>query len=154
MNRLPHVFQSQIRRPPSVLRPWVLVGAIWVGAGALPPLAIAQDAALNTLLYTPAQRLAIGQARAGLRGTAGGAAAVSRASTTRLDGVVARARGRGTAWINGEAVPQGTSPSTVIRGTEAVVEGRRLRVGESFDHGTGAKSDVVAPGAVRRRQSP
>jgi hypothetical protein len=159
MNQLSHAFQKEDGRRPASWGRRVLVGAVWLGFGTcgLPSSAVAQDVVLRTLLYTPAQRLAIGQARQsppGAAGTAGTAGTTSRPSTMRLDGVVARPRGRGTAWVNGEAVAQGASPSTVIRGTEAVVEGHRLRVGESFDTGTGVKSDVVAPGAVRRRVSP
>lgn len=159
MKQLSHTFQNEDGRRPA---PWgrrVLVWVAWLGLGTcvMPSLAVAQDAVLSTLLYTPAQRLAIGQARQappGAAGTAGIAGTVSRPSSTRLDGVVARPRGRSTAWVNGEAVAQGASPTTIIRGTEAVVEGHHLRVGESFDTGTGVKSDVVAPGAVRRRVSP
>ena len=156
MNRLIPVFQATVRSWPGLLRGRALIGALWlvVGTGALPPLAAAQEGVLGTLLYTPAQRLAMVQARQGPRGTAQSPGTQSRPSSTQLNGVVARARGRGTAWVNGEAVAQGASATTVLRGTEAVVEGHRLRVGESFDNGTGAKTDVVAPGAVRRRVSP
>ena len=129
MNRLIPVFQATVRSWPGLLRGRALVGALWlvVGTGALPPLAAAQEGVLGTLLYTPAQRLAMVQARQGPRGTAQSPGTQSRPSSTQLNGVVARARGRGTAWVN---------------------------VGESFDNGTGAKTDVVAPGAVRRRVSP
>jgi hypothetical protein len=156
MNSLIPVFQATVRWWPELVRGRALVGTLWLGVGtcALPSLAVAQEAVLNTLLYTPAQRLAMGQARQGPHGTAGTAAIASRPSTSRLDGVVARARGRGTAWVNGEAVAQGAGPSTVILGTEAIVEGHRLRVGQSFDKSTGVKSDVVAPGAVRQGSQP
>ena len=156
MNRLIPVFQATVRSWPKLVRGRALVGAVWLGVGAcgLPSSVVAQEVALSTLLFTPAQRLAIAQARQRPRGIADIAAIQSRPSSTQLNGVVVRDRGRGTAWVNGEAVAQGASPTTVIRGTEAVVEGHRLRVGESFDNGTGAKTDIVAPGAVRRRGSP
>ncbi len=156
MHRLISLMQNATRSWPNQLRGRVVVGALWLGVGTcvLPPLAVAQEGILGTLLYTPAQRLAIGQARQGPRGTANTNALQSRPSSTQLNGVVARDRGKGTAFVNGEAVAQGASPTTLIRGTEAVIEGQRLRVGESFDNGTGAKTDVVAPGAVRRRLPP
>ena len=102
-------------------------------------------------MYTPAQRQAIDRARLV---PVEGATASFRSSRTRLDGVVARVRGQGTAWVNGEPVAQGTNPLTRIQGTEAIVEGHRLRVGQSFDKSTGVKSDVVAPGAVRQGSQP
>ena len=128
-------------------------------AGLLPSAGLAQTHdSLDTLLYTPAQRQALVQSRIGQRGGAGSVAAASvgaaAVSSTRLDGVVARENGKGTAWINSEPVAQGSKPSARIQGTEAVVNGHRLRVGQSFDNATGAKSDVVAPGAIRHRLSP
>jgi hypothetical protein len=130
------------------------VSAVWAVFSFCiwPAMGLTQPAdALGTLMYTPVQRQAIGQARLGIFE---GATAPVRSSRTRLDGVVARARGRGTAWVNGEPVAQGTNPSTRIQGTEAIVEGHRLRVGQSFDKSTGVKSDVVAPGAVRQGSQP
>lgn len=94
-----------------------------------------------------------GGAPTGASGSEAAAAAAS-SPTVRLDGVVSRSRGKGTAWVNGEPVAQGASRSTVITGSEAVVDGHRLRVGQSFDKTTGAKSDIVAPGAVRKRPAP
>lgn len=137
----------------------VSVALACMGAGLCPSTGLAQPTdPLNTLLYTPEQRQAIERSRLGARDAAGGTVAAasksSSSTTTRLDGVVARERGKGTAWINGEPVAQGASPSTVIVGTEAVVEGHRLRVGESFDNSTGAKSGVVAPGEVSQRRPP
>jgi hypothetical protein len=130
------------------------VGAVWAALVFClwPAMGLTQAAeSLGTLVYAPAQRQAIEQARLA---PAEGATAPVRSSRTRLDGVVARIRGRGTAWVNGEPVGQGTNPSTHIQGTEAIVDGHRLRVGQSFDKSTGVKSDVVAPGAVRQGSQP
>jgi hypothetical protein len=130
------------------------VGAIWAAFAFClwPAMGLTQPAdALGTLMYTPAQRQVMGQSRLGI---VEGTTAPVRSSRTRLDGVVARARGRGTAWVNGEPVGQGTNPSTHIQGTEAIVDGHRLRVGQSIDKSTGVTSDVVAPGAVRQGSQP
>ncbi|OYT92839.1 MAG: hypothetical protein CFE43_06050 [Burkholderiales bacterium PBB3] len=127
-----------------------LAGALVLGIG----LWIVSDAAqaaepLGTLLYSPAQRQAIAAAR---KRPAGESASLIplKPSTARLDGVVARESAKGTAWVNGEPMAQGAPKAPLLRGTDAVVEGRRLRVGESVDTTTGSKTDVVAPGAVRK----
>lgn len=140
-----------------------------MASGLAPSIGLAQPAdALGTLLYSPEQRRAIELARTGLGSgaenlgsgapgmAASGAApaAAVNSSTIRLDGVVARARGKSTAWVNGDPIAQGTSRTTVIVGSEAVVDGHRLRVGQSFNKDTGTKSDVVAPGEVRKRLPP
>ena len=134
-------------RHPSALRragAWVLVIAAL--AGAAPAVAVEP---LGTLLYSPAQRQSIAAARGR---PAGGAAVLAplKPTTTRLDGVVARGSAKGTAWLNGEPWEQGAPKAPQLRGTEAVVDGRRLRVGESLDTTTGVKTDLVAPFAVRK----
>ena len=105
--------------------------------------------ALGTLLYSPAQRQAIAAAR---KRPAGESAllAPQKPNANRLDGVVVRDGSKGTTWVNGEPFAQGIPQAPLIRGIDAVVEGRRLRVGESVDTATGTKTDVVAPGAVRK----
>jgi hypothetical protein len=104
---------------------------------------------LDTLLYSPAQRQAIVAARKRLAGESA-LLPTLKPSTARLDGVVARESARGTTWVNGEPQAQGAPQAPQIRGLDAVVEGRRLRVGESLDTVTGTKTDLVAPGAVRK----
>ena len=126
-----------------------LVLCCGLGGGAV--LAHAAEP-LGTLLYSPAQRQAITAAR---KRPAGESASLIplKPNTNRLDGVVARESAKGTAWVNGEPLMQGANKAPLIRGTEAVVEGRRLRVGESVDTTTGTKTDIVAPGAVRKGPS-
>ncbi len=104
---------------------------------------------LGTLLYSPAQRQAIIAARKHPGGDSSSLIPL-KPSITRLDGVVTRERAKGTSWVNGEPLAQGAPNAPLLRGTEAVVAGRRLRVGESVDITTGIKTDVVAPGAVRK----
>jgi hypothetical protein len=116
--------------------------------------------ALGTLMYSPEQRRTMELVRSGRASPveaapgieAGSASAAAVASPTiRLDGVVTRERGKGTVWVNSEPVSQGTGATTVIVGSEAVVEGHRLQVGQTFDKDTGTKTDVVPPGSVRKR---
>lgn len=125
-----------------------LLFALLAGAVFAPTLALASTAAdLETLFYTPAQRLDITRSRQGLAG-------VSDAAATRLNGVVRRADGKGTVWINGEPFAEGSPQAGQIKGVDAVVEGRRLRVGEAIDKASGERTDVVAPGAVTVRRKP
>ncbi len=96
---------------------------------------------LDTLFYTPAERSNMTLRRIGQEGDA-------PVTTTRLTGVVRRAGGKGTIWINAKPIPEGSSSVGAIQGGGAVVDGRRLRVGEGIDTTTGARTDIVAPGAV------
>jgi hypothetical protein len=97
---------------------------------------------MHTLFYTPAQRADIVRARMG------SAEDLSSGATSQLTGIVRRGNGKSTVWINGKAQPEGDAKTPPIKGLDAVVEGQRLRVGESVDVFTGARGDVVAPGAV------
>jgi len=104
---------------------------------------------LGTLLYSPAQRQAIAANRKNPAGEPASALAI-KSTSSRLDGIVARTDTKGTAWVNGEPFAQGSAKAPAIRGVQAIVEGQRLRVGESIDTLTGVKTDIVAPGAVRK----
>lgn len=96
---------------------------------------------LETLFYTPAERQNMALRRIGQEGAA-------PVTTTRLTGVVRRAGGKGTVWINAKPIPEGSPVVGAIKGGSAVVDGRRLKVGEGVDTTTGARVDIVAPGAV------
>lgn len=97
---------------------------------------------LQTLFYTPAQRQEMSHARQGLAG-------IAEATSTRLNGVVHRAAGKGTVWLNHQPHREGSPPGGPIRGVDALVDGRQLRVGESVDKVSGERTDVLVPGAVR-----
>ena len=97
---------------------------------------------MHTLFYTPAQRADIVRARKG------SAEDLSSAAISQFTGIVRRANGKSTVWVNDKALPEGDAKTPPIKGLDAVVEGQRLRVGESVDVFTGARGDVVAPGAV------
>lgn len=99
---------------------------------------------LNTLFYTPAQRQQISHARQPDTGA-------EAPSTMRLSGVVRRSGRKGTVWINSKALPEGDTNTPHLTGMDAVVDGQRLRVGESLDTVSGVRSDLVAPGSVTVR---
>ena len=121
-----------------------------IGCGCLlaaqlctPSLALAiPQSALQTLFYTPAQRQEMSRARLGLTGA-------QEATSTRLDGVVLRAAGKSTVWLNQQAHREGQAPAGPLRGVDALVDGQRLRVGERVDKTSGERTDVLAPGAVQ-----
>ena len=97
---------------------------------------------MHTLFYTPAQRADIVRARKEP------AEDLSSGAISQLTGVVRRTNGKSTVWINGKPQQEGNPKTPPIKGLDAVVEGQRLRVGEAVDVFTGARGDVVAPGAV------
>lgn len=119
---------------------FVLCAALWC---ALPTGVLAAPVpGLETLFYTPAERHNMTLRRIGQEGDA------PVITTTRLTGVVRRAGGKGTIWINAKPIPESSPNVGAIQGGSAVVDGRRLRVGEGVDTTTGARTDIVAPGAV------
>lgn len=107
---------------------------------------------IGTLFYTPAQRQDIGRARQGLSGTSGLSDAADTAAAARLSGVVHRAGGKGTVWINDRPYAEGNSQGAKIKGVDAIVQGQRLRVGERIDKASGERTDLVAPGAITVRK--
>lgn len=106
---------------------------------------------LGPLLFTPEERLGIVAARSGEKKTE------APISGFGLSGLVKRAEGKGTAWINGKPVPEGqpgaSSPPPVIAKDGVVLEGHRLRVGETVNTLTGDRSDIVAPGTITSGKS-
>jgi hypothetical protein len=103
---------------------------------------------VQTLLYSPEQRAAITRQRHDADTEA------QADSVLRLDGVLRRANRKGTAWVNGRAVPEQAAQSPRLTGQGAVVNGQALRVGESVDTTSGTRQDVVQPGAVKVRPAP
>ena len=106
------------------------------------------DAGLGTLFYSPAQRDEIVRERRGETGSA-----VLELTQKRLSGVVRRAGGKSTVWVNGEPLAEGAPDTPALVGMDAVVKEKRLRVGESVDALSGDTSDLVPPGAVRAGRS-
>jgi hypothetical protein len=114
--------------------------------------AAAAPETLGTLLFTPAQREQIIRARQPQTQT--GEQAVATTSVSHLQGVVRRDGGNSTVWINGKALPQGQAQTPTLQGVDALVAGRRLRVGEAIDTLSGVRSDVVVPGTVTITKPP
>ena len=110
---------------------------------ALQPTVAAEQPlpSLGTLFYTPTQRLEIVRTRQHSEG-------MESSTSTQLQGVVLRSNGKSTVWVNGKALAEGAPQTPKTRGVDAVVDGKRLRVGESLDTLSGARTDIVAPGAV------
>lgn len=121
------------------------LGSQWVAAllACFGTVAVANPPpAMETLFYTPLERQQVERLRLSQTEPA------AEATFARVSGVVRRAAGKGTVWINGAPVAEGTPKTGQIRGMDAMVDGKRLRVGESIDKTNGARSDVVEPGAV------
>ena len=104
-------------------------------------------AELDTLFYSPAQRASI----VGARQSQSGASVLG--TVQQLTGVVRRSGGKSTVWVNGTPMQEGAAKTPPVQGVDAVVNGKRLQVGESVDALTGARADVVAPGAVTVRRA-
>ena len=135
---------------------WMRVGAVLVLAGSLHPAPLrAQDVPeLGTLFYTAQERQAIIRARQSAKSGQQGADAPI-VTTTQLSGIVRRADRRGTVWINGQPHAEGSAAAGVLRSRDTtVLGGHRLRVGESVDTLSGARGDVVMPGAVQAQGKP
>ncbi len=117
------------------------------------PVALAAPSptgALGTLFYSPDERAAIVQARSGEK-------TAETASGLAVTGLVKRATGKGTVWVNGQSVPEGQAvppaAAPTIRHDGVVIDGSRVRVGETLNPRTGERADIVAPGAVSARKS-
>jgi len=139
------------RLSPSMASKSWLFAALVMGVtfpGMAVELVVSDTAAkLDILFYTSAQRADIIAARQPLSGTS------LFGTAQRLSGVVRRGNGKSTVWVNGKAMQEGEDKTPALKGLDAVVDGQRLRVGESVDSITGARSDVVAPGAVVAKPS-
>jgi hypothetical protein len=151
MNKpFPHMLLSATR-PLDACRGSVCAGLLVLWAASVGGSAWALEttpAELDTLFYSPAQRADI----VGARQPQSGAPGTSVFGTVQqLTGVVRRSGGKSTVWVNGKPMQEGAAKTPPVQGVDAVVNGKRLRVGESVDALTGARADVVAPGAVTVR---
>ncbi len=136
---------------------------LYLAAGfSLAMPAYAED--LGRLFFTPEQRGAL-DARRKARIPDKPTAVVVESPVTRIDGVVSRRGGKSTTWVNGEAVPEGTQPEGLrlrpkrndnsrivvnIGETDSEVD---LKIGQSFDRGTGEVRDSLNGGDLRVNRS-
>ncbi len=106
---------------------------------------------LGTLFYSSSERAAVLKARLGE------VDAPSISSIFTIDGVVKRAGGKSTAWINGQPVPEGQSPfptplGFMINSGSITVKGTQVRIGESVNLGNLQRTDFIAPGSLISRK--
>jgi hypothetical protein len=108
----------------------------------------AEDAALGTLFYSPAQRLVIAKARR--QDTEPGASE----GVIRFDGAIASRRGLTSAWVNGRELEladqsgnhSGAHGLSVLQGqTVHLAPGLSLKVGQSAVAGDTARPDDLVP---------
>jgi hypothetical protein len=120
---------------------------------------------LGRLFFTPEQRNAL-DARRKARIPDKPPTVAVESPVTRLDGFVQRGRGKSTVWVNGEPVPEGTQPEGLrvrprrsdsgrvtvdIGETENQVD---LKIGQSFDRGTGEVRDSLDGGEIKVNRRP
>jgi hypothetical protein len=119
---------------------------------AAPSLVCAQSSqgSLGTLLYSPAERAAIVAARRGEQ-----VGVMSSGASVTVSGLVKRGRQKSTTWINGQTVAEGQPvPSAGVPAIEAksvTIDGRSVRVRETLDLESGARTDALPQGAVSVR---
>jgi hypothetical protein len=115
---------------------------------------------LGRLFFTPDQRAALDARRKARVPDKPAAAPQVESPVTRVNGVVQRAGGKSTVWVNSEAIPESSHtdaqgaprPTGDGRVTVPLGEGGRgiqMRVGESLNRGSGEVSDVVGKDGVK-----
>ncbi len=101
----------------------------------------------GTLFYSPQERASISAARRVVPG-----AAASSGTTISVGGLVRRDKGKGSAWINGQLVPEGQAVQSAgipaIDKRDITIEGHRVRVRETVDIESGARGDALPAGSV------
>lgn len=126
---------------------WVILLALYW----LTPTVAAQPVeTIGPLFFNSAERRAIVQERTGPTEQA-----QLPPSVMSLSGVLVRDSGKGTAWVNGQAVPEGHSPFpgmplTLKRG-HVKIKNQTVRPGETLDLTTRNLDDMLQPGVVVRR---
>ena len=125
--------------------------------------AIGQE--LGRLFFTPEQRSSL-DARRKARIPDKPAAVVAESPVTKLEGYVSRSGGKSTIWVNGEPIPEGTQPDGLrvrpqrgnsTRVTVDIGENENqidLKIGQSFDRGTGEVRDALDGGEIKINRRP
>lgn len=133
----------------------VVAGFLWVTSATE---VTAQE--LGRLFFTPDQRAALDARRKARVPDKPAAVPQVESPVTRVNGVVQRAGGRSTVWVNSEAIPESTQadmqgaprPAGEGRVSIPLGEGGRgiqMRVGESLNRGSGEVSDVVGKDGIK-----
>jgi hypothetical protein len=115
---------------------------------------------LGRLFFTPEQRTALDARRKARVPDKPAAVPQVESPVTRVNGVVQRAGGRSTVWVNNEPIPEGAQaeaagaprPTGDGRVNIPLGEGGRgiqMRVGEALNRGSGEVSDIVAKDGVK-----
>ena len=104
---------------------------------------------LGPLFFNAAERRSIVQERVGP------AEQEKPPSIVTLSGVLVRSGGKGTAWINGQAIPEGHSPfpdmPVTIRPGHISIKNQAVRPGQMLDLTNSHRVDIPAAGSVTRR---
>ena len=101
---------------------------------------------IATFLYTPMQRTAIIQSRSGLTST------LVVENLQRYSGVVIRADGRKAHWFNNKVQNLNDPTQPIVDGSEVVVNGARLRVGDAVDISSGVRKELLPAGTVLKKK--
>lgn len=112
----------------------ILTLALWLGVCNASPL--------GTLFYSAAERSAIVSRRSG-------ESSAPTSHSVSVSGIVRRQGGLSTVWLNDEAL--NLKPYS---NNEVLIEGQRVRVGETLDTSTQRLTDVLPAGAVTRKGRP
>lgn len=106
---------------------------------------------MGTLFFSPAERAAVMAKR---RGEPQGV--VTSGTTVSVSGLVKRGGQKSTAWINGQTVTEGQAVPVagipVISARGVRIDGQDVRVRETLDLESGARSDALPKGAVSVRR--
>ncbi len=115
---------------------------------------------LVRLFFTPEQRSAL-DARRKARIPDKPATVVVESPVTRVDGLVSRASGKSTVWVNGDPVPEGSQPEGLRVQSRRSESGRvvvnigesgtpvDLKVGQTFDRDTGEVRSSLNGGEIK-----
>ena len=123
---------------------------------------------LGRLFFTPEQRTALDARRKARVPDKPAATPQVESPITRVNGEVQRDGGKSTVWVNGETIPESTTPGGQAAPRAAGAgrvsipagegsKGLDMRVGESLNRGTGEVRDLIGDGEIkveRSRNSP
>jgi hypothetical protein len=106
---------------------------------------------LPTLFFSPAERAAIQFSRSGQS-----VVNLNVSTALTVSGLVKRRADKGMVWINGTAMPEGSSTPAGVTpaiGKRSVrIEQNEVRVGETLDAESGERIDFIPPGSVHSRR--